>query len=103
MTQRISFGFYFRVVVEDVAATERQEKDCLTGEELFQEGQIQVASRKTLGFEKEFCSGEDVVACEEVFGKTFVAEEDSGEMGGEKDVAFKDQVGLREKGEEDFL
>ena len=53
MTQRINYGFYFRVVVEDVAATERQKKDCLAGEELFQEGQIQVASRKTLGFEKQ--------------------------------------------------
>ena len=103
MIQRINYGFYFRVVVEDVAAAERQKEDCLTGEELFQEGQIQVASRKTFGFKKEFCSGEDVVTCEEVFGKTFVTEEVSGEIGGEEDVTFEDQVGLREEGEKDFL
>jgi hypothetical protein len=103
LIQGINYGFYFRVVVEDVAAAEGQKEDCLAGEELFQEGQIQVPSRETFGFEKEFCSSQDVVAGEKVFRKTFVAEEVSEEMGGEEDVGFKDQVGLGEEDEEDFL
>ena len=109
MIQGINYGFYFRVVVEDVAAAKGQKEDCLASEELFQEGQNQVASRETFGFEKEFCSGQGVVACEKVVArekvvrKTVVAKEVSEEMAGEEGVGFEDQVGLGEEDEEDFL
>ena len=58
---------------------------------------------ETLGVEKKVFSVENAVANEEVFGKGSVAEEVSGEMGGEREIAFEDQVGLGKEGEKDFL
>ena len=89
--------------------------------------QVQVASREALGVKEEIFPAEDAVAKEEVaeeavaeealaeevvaekavaekaVAKEAVAEEVSREMGGEDEIVFKDQVGLEEEGEKDFL
>ena len=84
-------------------AAKGQKEDHLAGEEQVEKGQVQVASRETLGVEKKVFPAKSAVAEEEVFGKGSVAEEVSGEIGGEKEIAFKDQVGLRKEGEKDVL